>query len=339
MNFLDKFCILLLLFPAYSISALFTGIFVSLRLEFIPLIIKAKGIKLNYDLIVLIAISSLFIPIAYIINNDFLATAKYFLLPLSYIYILIFISNKKLNLFFKRDYFKIAILINFIYCIYQYIVYYSGNKEYAMLHSNIPDGVDYIIPVDLLLRITGLFNENSQFAFFLSIAFVYLKLTNSKLYFLSLLLLILTASKFAFLFLVFYIIINYKYALIFLIPALPLILGEGFTANSLFINMGFSPSNERFEQIGPAINSLSFLGSGKLAGWDVFSYHLGGYGIVLGLSILIVHIKIICKSKLSKDLLLIFFLSFVAHGSMSNLPQTLLLLTALTTRKQQKFNS
>jgi hypothetical protein len=334
MKFITYIRCFALFLPAFSLSASILGVFIHLRLELIALMLR-ESIKINLNILNLLVLSVVYLPVAYISNDDLSDLLKFLLLPISYIYIILLISNNSLMKFIKNNYFQVAFKLNLVYCVYQYFVYYIGFSEYAMVHSNLPGQAEYIIPHDNFLRISGLFNENSQFAFFLSIAFVYFKKINSKLSYLTLLILILTGSKFALLFLTLYLIsrnwISLLLAAITFLTLIPTVL-LNFDLQEVLLLLGFSPIDERLGLFVNSTETLTFLGNGKLYGWDIFSYHLNGYGLLFGIAILLIHAKILLNSSISKDLIIIFIVSFTSHGALSILPHSLLLLTALVTK-------
>ena len=111
-------------------------------------------------------------------------------------------------------------MCNLIYVIIQLMFLNLHLDSLAMIHSNLPAQESYFIPIFItepFFRYTGLFNESSPFAFYLSIAFCFfLSLGKNYIVYkrIALALLILSGSKLSYIFIMLYYSIFSKYKIL-----------------------------------------------------------------------------------------------------------------------------
>ena len=212
MNSLIKLYFFSLFLPAFSLLYLLVGFNVQNRIIWLPL-----GIIffLNYKRCIC---SKVDIPILFLCSfffvYCFIAIEFSWNIPIYIGYFLTFLLLFITNLVIRQyrgeflSFFKCFFLANFIYVLYQLICLNLGLDELAMIHSNLPaqKAAGYTIPVFVtqpFYRYTGLFNESSPFAFYLSISFCFFSIFSEckKYKYLSLFLLLFSGAKFAYLFL------------------------------------------------------------------------------------------------------------------------------------------
>lgn len=212
MNSLFRLYFISLFLPAFSVLFLLIGLNVQNRIMWLPLgiiffLIYKHCTCSKVDLPILFLCSFFFIYCFVAVEHSWNVPmyVGYFLT-----FLLLFVTNIVIRdcrdgflLFFKR-----FLLVNFAYVIFQLICLNLGFDELAMIHSNLPaqKAAEYTIPIFLVkpfYRYTGLFNESSPFAFYLSISFCFFGVFEEcKRYkYLSLFLLLFSGAKFACLFL------------------------------------------------------------------------------------------------------------------------------------------
>ena len=212
-------------FPSYSISAWFSTIFIQPRFFGLPFLISSnlKFKKSSWNLLLFLnLLITVFVPLFGLLAGRIL-----YYLDLAYIisiiYTIFFINNlvnneqliKRFNKFIQN-----LIFLNFIYILFQLILFYSGNSQYTMLHSNIPFHVNsgYSIEpgfLEFIPRYTGFWIESGPLTFFLCITFPYLMQRGLNysivVKIITFLLILFSQSKFLFIFLPFFV---FEYVLI-----------------------------------------------------------------------------------------------------------------------------
>jgi len=168
-------------FPSFSLSALFTSIFVQPRLFSLPfLLFEPIKLKLNkWSLLLLINIvMAIFIPlVGFFFNRQISLLDLAYILSAVYAYLFVNATINKIDLFNK--FIRFILLINICYVFIQVILYYLNLSQFTMIHSNLPMQVEdqYSIPSGILFnfpRYSGLFIESGPFTFYLCLTYLYL---------------------------------------------------------------------------------------------------------------------------------------------------------------------
>ena len=310
--------------PSLSLMSVVSNIFVQPRLEWLFCILTTK-IKRHWGLISLFLITVIYLPIGVWLSDGFVGALEYLALPLSYLFVIMFVSNRYL-LNNMDSFFKYSIVLNAVYVVYQFLAWKLGHVDMAMLHTNLAGQVNYIMHWDsYFYRYSGLFNENSPFVFYLSICFVYFVWVKSNLKYLALLLILFSGSKLGYLFLLVYLASRYR--------TLFLPLGASFVYIAYYywesIPIPKSSLYQRYDELIESITNLTWLGSGDISGLNIISYLFGGYGLIIGASIVLFHLVTFNRSSKAKDLIVLFVVGASASGSLVILQHSLLLILAV----------
>lgn len=340
--------LLLIFFPAFSLSYPLTGIYFQSRILGFPLLVwyiftRDRAIRKDLIIFTIPLLISIIVPILGLLTHR-----SFTLIDLGYIlsflYLILFAQaiSHKLNLFI--NFVKIFTIANIVYGLIQTILMNLGLSRLAMIHSNLPAQLagGYTIPPSSLLpffyRISGFFNESSPLIFYLSSSYVFLleinrKKSSKNTYFIQVLTLItiaISGSKFSYAFLIALAVshsISFLKIPIFLVNSLKFI----FTfATTYFIIINYDeiifsltkslPAfGERYSNIENSFLILSdldlfgkgFLSSstGEAGGLDAITIVVGSYGTLFGIALLVTFLFWILVSKVeAKDLYLIVYL-------------------------------
>lgn len=204
--------------PAFSISAIFSNIFVQPRYFWLGAILFFGLPKFTISPLtkvgIKLALLSLFVPLI-----GFFFERKFSLLDLAmfinWVYLIFFSSivlkNKKR---FDR-FLQIFLWMNILYSVFQVFVVNLGYPELAMIHSNVPyqQSISYeIIPMyfSWLPRYSGLFVESGPLTLFLIFSFLYINyfkaIFTAGLRYGVLILILFSQSKFLLVFIPLYIL-------------------------------------------------------------------------------------------------------------------------------------
>lgn len=200
------------LFPAFSPSVFFSGVFVQFYLfNFFILLIRFQEVEwVNYRIYLILATL-----VGFSIGFGSIFSRNSSLFDVGYLLIFIYVpflhSYVCRRGFLWFDFLSLFVFANFLYSVLQIIMYYSGFAHFTNFHSNIPSQkeAEYTIPLGSYVsfpRFSGLFNESGPLVFFSSIAMlVLIELRELKGVFnyaiiLSFTMILFSQSKFSFLF-------------------------------------------------------------------------------------------------------------------------------------------
>lgn len=179
-----KFNLFLNIFPSYSISAIFSSIFVQPRLFGLPFLLD-NSFKFKLNIFNLFLGLNLIICFLIPLLGPFFDRQFYFLdfaYLLSSLYTLFFVNTvikDKKNIDLFNTFVKFSLMLNFWYIIIQLCLYYAGFSKFTMIHSNIPFHVNsgYVIEpgvISFIPRYTGLWIESGPLTFYLCLTFPFI---------------------------------------------------------------------------------------------------------------------------------------------------------------------
>ncbi len=346
--------LILIFFPAFSLSYLFTGIYFQSRilgLPFLCLYIFLKNRKIQKDLLFFLIplLISIITPILGLLNNR-----NFSLIDIGYIltflYLIVFAQAMGSNLNLFINFINLFTLTNILYALIQTIFMNIGLDSVAMIHSNLPITIKsgYVLPSSILpytYRFSGLFNESSPFMFYLSCFYIFILEINEKerakitLIFqgLTLLTILISGSKYSYAFLIVYVVIKAissiknKNIRVFLYTNILIIVIYIFINYYSIIVTFLSESLPAFDERKSnlensllSLSQLSLIGNGFLpsstgesGGLDAITIVFGGYGFLLGLTILISFFGFILVSKVKNKAIFIavYILGLSSNGS------------------------
>lgn len=305
---------LLLFLPTYSITQALIGLNIQNRILWLPLGILLLSFKcyrvlykFNVPILLLFLFFLYYFLFACINDWNIIIYFGYFVT-----FMLLFLSNTLVYMYKELylKFFQLFFICNCLYVLIQVILLNLGYDSLSLIHSNLPAQLesDYSIPVFFMkpfYRYTGLFNESSPFAFYLSICFCFFKCLGSdcrtykKIAFL---LLVFSGSKFAYIFLVLYAILFVKSKIVKIAGFLFLIISFYlfiFNFDYIFeLTSGEITSIvKRFSGLDNSMSAISLWGIGLKQSstgeipLDMFSILSTGFGIV-GLVVILVLIFI-----------------------------------------------
>lgn len=336
----------LLLFPAFSITQLLIGIHSQNRILWFPIgLILIFFMKITTFKKFYLAIVGLNL---YFILYYFIASIHSWNILMYFAYIVTFLLLAITSLLIEKEkekfvkFFKIFFICNLIYSVFQIIALNIGMDSLSMIHSNLPAQANYSIPVfvtEPFYRFTGLFNESSPFAFYLSIAFCFFlslkeKFLNYKR--MAAFFLILCGSKFAYAFLILHIFFFSKYKIVKFIMAgvigyvlyyivndiqYLLDLTEGQIASLIERSAGLDID---YNQLGIWGNGLGKSSEGELA-LNMYAILLNGFGYSsIFIFIFIILFYVLINNEKKKYFILPFLMATFSNGSLLIFQYTLL---------------
>jgi hypothetical protein len=377
-----KISLLFNIFPSYSVSLWFSNIFVQPRFFSFPFLVEAfTKFRLNkWNLFLII---NIFITIFTPLIGLFFGRHLYYLdiaYVISSVYAFAFVNltlKNQDNLNSFNTFIHIILGLNICYIVLQLILFYSGFRDYTMLHSNIRGGIPmttgYLFG---LPRYSGLFVENGPLTFFLCLSFLYLiqKGVNFPKFLKILVFILIVFSQSKFLLLFIPVLLLEKIAKSFFPRLYRLFVNPFFYLGvvsviavvffltifndykfSQYLSSTIPAFHERLSGIRASLNaiwSVEIFGKGllptnfilkgasyKLLGLDVFSVVFFGYGLLMGTAMLLTYILIPILAKIDYKFTFcaILFLGFLSSGSLI-VPQYLFALTYAIAAHYQNSN-
>lgn len=346
--------LILIFFPAFSLTYPFTGIYFQSRILGLPLLFiyfYLKRERLTKDLLILVLplLVSIIVPILGLLSDRSFTFIDLGYI-LSFLYLILFaqIMGKNLNLFI--NFVKLFTTANIVYSLIQTIVMNIGLDRIAMIHSNLPSQEisGYVLPPSILpytYRFSGLFNESSPLMFYICCSYIFILEIDSKyqskntsiLQLLTLLTILLSGAKFSYAFLIIY----------FILKAVSLIKDKNFRrllaisllifSTYFFINYysaivialsdnlpAFGERQSKLENSLISLSQLDVIGNGFLpsttgeaGGLDAITIVIGAYGPLFGITILISFLAYILLSKAKNKAIFIaiYLLGLSSNGS------------------------
>lgn len=348
------FNLLLIFFPAFSLSYPLTGIYFQSRILGLPFLVwhllkNKKGLPKDLIILCIPCFISISIPVL-----GLFADRTFGLIDIGYIlsflYLIFFAQSMSKNIELFIDYLKYFTIANIIYALLQIFLMNIGMDSLAMIHSNLPSQVEagYTIPASTILpyiyRFSGLFNESSPLIFYLCSFFVFsleIKITKpsksiSWIQLITLIMIAISDSKFAYVFLIllpFFKIAGltkikyFKELVNFLLLVLAIVYlfyNYSTIVDALASNLpAFSDRHTNVENSILSLSELGIFGKGFVSstsgevGLDAVSIVVGGYGGLFGVGLLISFLFWILASKVKykENFLVVYILGLSSSGS------------------------
>ncbi|MEH2434720.1 MAG: hypothetical protein V7K25_10795 [Nostoc sp.] len=370
--------ILLIFFPAFSLSYPFTGIYFQSRILGLPFLIwytliSKKHINKNLLVFILALLISLIIPVLGLLTNRIFSLMDIGYI-LSFLYLIVFAQAMGNNFIIFINFVKLFTLANIIYSILQTILMNIGLETLAMIHSNLPVKIDsgYVLPASILpytFRFSGLFNESSPLIFYLCSSYIFLSEISSEnrskntfiIQVLTLLTILISGSKYSYAFLINYVVIKLvalieeknlrRLSYVIVITLILYLFNQYFSAILSSMSETLPAFEDRKLNIENSINLLSyldFLGNGFLpsstgesGGLDAITIVVGGYGILFGMTILISFLIWILLSKLKNKpiFVVVYILGLLSSGSFLISQYTIFFTMIYVINKQYKISA
>lgn len=346
--------ILLLFFPAFSLSYPLVGIYFQSRILGLPfllwyILINKININKNLFVFILALLICLITPILGLLTNRSFSLMDIGYV-LSFLYLIIFAQSMGNNFSLFITFIKVFTLANIFYSILQTILMNIGLETLAMIHSNLPVKIDsgYVLPTSILpytYRFSGLFNESSPLIFYLCSSYIfleeiYIENRSKNTFFIQLITLLtifISGSKYSYAFLINYLIIkfialikdkkirNFSYITVL---TLSLYLFNQYFSIILTSMSETLPSFEdrklNIENSITLLSELDLMGNGFLpsstgesGGLDAINIIVGGYGILFGMTLLISFLGWILVSKVKNKpiFVVVYVLGLLSNGS------------------------
>lgn len=346
--------IILVFFPAFSLSYPFTGIYFQSRILGLPFLIwyaliNKKKVKKDLFVFVVALLICIITPILGLLTNR-----SYSLIDIGYIlsflYLIIFAQIMGNNFNFFVNFIKGFTLANIFYSVLQTILMNIGLETLAMIHSNLPVKVNsgYVLPASILpytYRFSGLFNESSPLIFYLCSSYIFLAEISPEnrskntfiIQILTLLTILISGSKYSYAFLINYLIIKliasvkdkvFRRLLYVTVLSLSLYLFNQYFSTILTSMSETLPAFEDRKvniensitlllELEPMGNGFLPSSTGESGGLDAITIIVGGYGVLFGMTILISFLVWILLSKVKNKpiFVVVYILGLLSSGS------------------------
>ena len=349
-------------FPSFSLSPLFSSIFVQPRYFWLIFLVvlglpRVKNNSVTRLAFYLIVLSTVIPPLAYFFGRSL--SLLDFAMIINWVYLLFFSALVFNNISAFNKFMKFFLWGNIIYSGVQILIVNLGYAQFSMIHSNVPYHVEFgyeitAMYVSWLPRYSGFFIESGPLTLFLIISYLYIiqqkESFSGLLKFLVLLVILFSQSKFLLVFVPMFLLELFlirmsskiydtltRPVIVIFLSGLSLALASilFFTSD---IHMIFSQNLAAYQlRIDDFLHSISkvynlnFFGSMlqgtnydasdgtvQIAGLDVVSILIFGYGVFFGVTILVLIFNYVLCSRISfkYTYLAILVLAFLASGSL-----------------------
>ncbi len=346
--------LILIFFPAFSLSYAFTGIYFQSRILGLPLLclytfLNKREIRKDLLLFGIPLLISIVTPIlGRLTDRTFSLIDIGYILTFLYLIIIAQAMSNNLNLFI--NFINLFTGANIFYALIQTIFMNLGLDSITMIHSNLPITIKsgYVLPPSILpytYRFSGLFNESSPLIFYLCCSYIFFLELDIKdiskntqiIKLFTLFTILISGSKYSYAFLLFHIVIKIVSAIKdknirkVLARMLLIIITYVFVNYYSMIVISLSESlpsfDDRKSNIENSLISLSEFGligngflpssTGESGGLDAITIVVGAYGFLFGITILGSFLAFILISKLKNKSIFVavYILGLSSNGS------------------------